>query len=322
MTGPEPRDRDPEIRELAEAGLIENISPAPYREEATEDFGERLEGLLNEDGTLPEGMPGSRNVRGRKRRNLLRIRHQIADRLRARGRNRAADAMLEKRLGSPDATLTLFLTALAEIISRERNLAPMTDDPIFDALAAYLGEGTPGPEPKQVEVGLAAAELLIPTPSCDAVASLPVKDLLEIREKLSGQRRSFRAKIQAQTAAFATLPSEAALRDHLKRFCQEIKDDLDIQREALKASKVKDVWSFFSVTAPASLVVEGVVAASAPIALPLGSIGAVALGVTGWYMNKRRGEETKGHYMLSVEHALRHRKPSAFESALKRLLRR
>jgi hypothetical protein len=230
--------------------------------------------------------------------------------------------MLEKRLGTPDATLTLFLTALAEIIARERNLAHMTDDPIFDELAAYMGEESPGPEPKQVDIGLAAAELLIPTPSAKAVASLSVDGLLEIRKKLSGQRRAFRAKVQAHTAALANLPSEAALRDHLKRFCQEIRDDLEIQREALKASKVKDMWSFLSVTAPASLVVEGAIAASAPIALPLGSIGAVALGATGWYMRKHRGGQRKCHYMLSVERALHHRKPSAFESALKRLLGR
>jgi hypothetical protein len=232
--------------------------------------------------------------------------------------------MTEKELGEPDPTLTLFGTAVADVIARERNLAPMTDDPIFQALSAYLGGArAEREEPKRVEVGLVAAELLVPTPSTQAVGALPVSKLLEVRSKLSKQRRSFREKIQAQTTALGALPSEAALREHLQAFAKEIHGDLEEQREALQASKVKNIWSVVSVTVPASIAAAGVAAATAPIALPFQGIGTVALGVTSWYLKWRRGRSDKGHYMLSVEHALGSGKNhGALESGLNRLMHR
>jgi hypothetical protein len=59
------------------------------------------------------------------------------------------------------------------------------------------------------------------------------------------------------------------------------------------------------VTAPASLAAALSIAAYSPVLGPAGGVGAVALGVTSWFAQKRAGSPSPvSHFLLSVDKAL------------------
>jgi hypothetical protein len=311
----QPND-DPEIQELVEAGLIGNAASSETAAEAVPALGERLEALVERCGGLPESIPPSRVPRGRRPDLVAKRLAEIADELEQNGRKRAAQAIRERS----QQALTIALTVAAQVTAAERHLAVVTDDPMFSAIDTFFGEAKVTNAPETVPAGLAAADLLIPAPSTKALASLPVAELLKIRDKLAPQRRSFREKVEAHTATIAKLPNVEAVREHLKLFAAEIRDNLEAERDAMKEAKVKDDWSLLSVTAPASLAVGMTIAqSSAGMLAPVGGVGALALGVTNWFMQRRKGQKGAGHYMLSLEGELG-RSGRGLETGLNQLL--
>jgi hypothetical protein len=321
-----PRD-DPEIRELMQARLIEDIDPAPFLPAAAEDFGERLESLVCDHAGELSRIPRARYIRGRDSDELVRHRSQVAEAVRAQGRHRAADAIGEGLLEDASATLTVFATALACVVARRRNLSAITDDPTFQATTAYLegAEEGPGREPHDagpVKSGLAAAELLVPTPSPEAVGSLSVERLLAIREHLAGARTAFRTKIEGHVSAIESLPNERAIRDHLKELAEDLHDELEAQRRVMKEANVQGAWSFLSITVRISLAAGVAAALSSPMSWPLEGIGAVAVSLTTWFFARKRAKRDHGHYVLAVENALAGKDRGALEAGLDRLRRR
>jgi hypothetical protein len=316
----QPND-DREIREMVEAGLIGNAAAteSPTRTVA-EALGGRLEDLLDQCGQLPDDIPPSRGLRGRRPELVARRLEEIASELDDLGHRRAATAMREH----PEQALTFAVTVRAHLTASERNLAVVTDDPIYSAVDVYLGEAKVSSDPAKVPAGLAAADLLIPTPSIKALDSLTVPRLLDVRAKLAKQRRAFREKVEAHKTAIAQLEDVDAVREHMKAFASEIREDLEAEREAMREAKVKDDWSLLSVTAPASLAVGITIAGSAgTILAPLGGVGAMALGVSNWFVQRRKGKggAGAGHYMLALEGALG-RSGRGLEAGLNQLLQK
>jgi hypothetical protein len=308
---------DPEIHELVEAGLIEGVEATALTDRVAAIFGDRLEDLLHQRGGMPDSIPRARGLRGRCPELVEKKLKETERTLESQGRRAAAKAIREM----PDQALTLYVTVASHAIAQERTLAPVTDDPIYSAIHTYFGEAKVMLDPKAVPGGLAAADLLVPTPSVDAVASVPVARLLELRNQLAQQRRNFREKVEAYMSSIATLPNIDAVRDHMKEFAVSIRDDLEAQRDAMRAAKAKDDWSLLSVTAPASLAVGVAIAeSSTPVLGPIGGIGAAALGVTNWFFQRRKGYAQGGNYMLLLEEALG-RQGRGLESGLDQLIK-
>jgi hypothetical protein len=298
VSATEPVDDD-EIRELVDAGLIEEIPFSAYNERVAEQYSERLEALLREHGgRLPEGLPSLRGVRGVHPEKEPKMRAAIVELCDARGDRLAAEVTRTK----PNETLALYASLLANEIARDRDLAPVTDEPIFDAVSTFFENERISSDARAVpEVdGHALAELALPMPSLEALKALPVKRLLEIREKYAPQRRRYREKVQARVAEIAKLDSVDALREHLKRFQDEIRDDMVGEREAVKDAKVNERWSLLGVSAPAS-VAAGLTIASASSAVV--GVGAFALTMTSWFAQKRSnlGKEAGSHYLVALE---------------------
>jgi hypothetical protein len=308
---------DPEIHEMVEAGLIEPISIDPFTDEVHRMFGDRFADLLHQRGGFPESVPSARGLRGRSDELIAQHLEKLAGTMEAQGHREVADAV--RRM--PDRALPVVSTFAAYVIAGKRGLAPVTDDPLFSAMETYFAEEKVTNDPTTAPAALAAADLLVPSPSVEALASLSVAQLLEVRDKLAGQRRSFRNKVEAHRAAIAKLPDLDAVQEHVRAFASEIRDDLDAQRDALKQAKVKDDWSYLSVTAPASLAVGMTLGSTAPILGPVAGVGAVALGVSNWYVQRRKGSKGSGNYMLSLQ-AEMGRKGRGLESGLDKLLSR
>ena len=186
----------------------------------------------------------------------------------------------------------------------------MTDDPIFDAVTLCLDHERATEEASALPAadGHAIAELCLPTPSLAAIADLPVDRLLAIRRRHAPQRRHFREAVQTQVAAIAGEPTREAIEERLKALEEAIRDDLEAAREAVKDAKTKDRWSLLGVSAPTSIAAAVSIASSSPVLGPVGGMGTLALGVTSWFMQKKKKKgirTAESHYLLSVDAAVK-----------------
>jgi hypothetical protein len=308
-------DDEPEIQELVAAGLIEKIDFEPLGPRVKRLFGERVADLLRDGEKLPDAVP---RVRGRAADQQATVIDELAREMESQGREGAAEAVRTM----PEQAFALVATLAAHVSACDRALAPVTDDPLFSAIDTYFAEEGITSDPKAAPEGLAEADLLIPTPSVDAMASLPVARLLEIRNTLRRQRRAFRQKVEALKDTIAELPTAEAVREHVTAFAADIRDDLEAERQVMRKAKVKDDWSFLSITVPASLAVGVTLGGpSSPILGPIAGVGAVALSVTNWFVQRQKGQPSSSNYMLSLQTALG-RRGQGLESGLDQLLSR
>jgi hypothetical protein len=294
---------DPEIQQLVEAGAIEEIAPDPRRRQAMPEVAHRLEELIRAlGGRVPAGIPGIGTPRGTSPEREAGVRAEIVEGLRTHPL--ARKAFLE----APDQARALFFVVWLDIVAREKQFAPVTDDPIFDAIKTYLDHDKVTDDPKKVTDtdGHVIAQLSLPTPSLEAIAQLPVKQLLEIRTRYAAQRRHFREQVQQQLTAIAELPTREAIEEQLHAFRDSIHDDLEAAREAVKDARVKERWTMLGISGPASLAAGvSIAAAASPVLGPIGGAGTLALGVTSWFMRQRKGSTLPNNYLLSVDTAVK-----------------
>jgi hypothetical protein len=313
-------DHDPEVRALVEAGLIEDVLVWPYWDKIAPVFGERLERLLRECGRMPAAIPGTTEVRGHTAEQIEQYRARLIEQLQAAGCRRAAEA-LRTHL---EQTLTIYGVVAAEIIARDRDLAPVTDDPIFLAMSTHGQDAEAITKSRPVEEGAIVAELLIPTPSIDAAAALPVPRLLELRKALAKHRRAFREKVEAEANAIAGLPSADAVKHHVQSFARHIHANIEAQRREMRRHHVQGYFSFLRIVAPVSMAAGLAMSAAVPLAGPIGTIGGAAIEATSWYLRHRGAAKHQRHYMLAVEDAMKGTgvPRGALQSGLDRLLGR
>jgi hypothetical protein len=295
-------DDPPEVQELIAAGLIEELSPQASPGQALPEIGKRLEELISAlGGQVPKCVPAIRGLRGTSPEHEQAARAKIVAELQGL-------PLIEKAFAeTPDQARALFLSLWAEMAANEKSFAPVTDDPIFDALTICLESERVSQDPRTITPadGHAIAELSLPTPSLEAIADLSVERLLEVRRRLAPQRRHFREAVQARVAAIAQLPTAKAVQEQLKGLEDEIRDDLQATRDALKDARAKERWSLLGVGAPTSLSVAATIAAFAPVVGHVAGIGTLALGATSWFMLKRKGSRApQNHYLLSLDKSM------------------
>jgi hypothetical protein len=205
-----------------------------------------------------------------------------------------------------EQALTLMITVLADQIAQRHGLATVTDDPLYDGIETYFRVAKVMLDPAGTSAALAAAQMTVPSPCTDSLKSLSVKHLLELRRELAPARRSFRQKIEDRTEAIAGLKDVEAVREHMKSLAEELRDDLEGQRDIIRRSRAKEAWCFLGVRAPASAAVGITLGqAASPVLAPVAGIGAVALSVSNWFMQRRKDQQpTGGHYMFALENAL------------------
>jgi hypothetical protein len=299
---PESRPDDPpEVRELIAAELIEEVSPEAIPGQALPQIGPRLEELIEAlGGHLPKCIPAIRGLRGTPPEREEADRAEIVEALRDYPLTRKAFTE------TPDQARAVFLTLWAEKAANEQIFAPVTDDPIFDAIAICLENERVSQDKRTMTPadGQAIAELSLPMPSVEAIAALPVARLLEIRQKYAPQRRHFRETVQRRVAAIAGLPTAQAIQQHLGDLENEIRDDVDALRKAIKDERASERWSLLGVSAPASLAAALTIVAMTPAVGQVAGMGTLALGATSWFMQKRKGSRApQSHYLLSLERA-------------------
>jgi hypothetical protein len=298
-----PQD-DPEIQQLIAAGLIEEVELEPLGRQALPEIGRRLEDLLRaRGGRLPAGIPGIRGLRGTSSKWEERVRAELLESLRS-------FPLAEKAFAeAPNQAGALFFIFWAEKIARERYFAPVTDDPTFAAITEYFKyEQVTEETPRVTSVDWhAIAVVCLPSPKLDAIAHLSVEQLLDIRRKYAAQRRHFRRTVQARVSEIAQLPTVQAVEEHLRSLREEIREDLQAASEAMKDTKVKERWSLLAVGTPMSVgLALAIAGGTSPVVGSIEGIGAMGLGVTGWFTQKRMASASRERpYLLSLDGALK-----------------
>jgi hypothetical protein len=296
-----PQD-DPEITQLIEAGLIEDRQLEPLGPQIVPEIGERVEELMREHGgELPPGIPEIGHIRGSSVEQEKREHEEILDDLRGYPLAQQAFAQL-------DRACTLLYTFGIEKVANALGFSPVTDDPVFNAIAMYFEHERITQDPRKLTEsdGHAIAQLVIPTPSLQAIAELPIERLLEIRRKCAAQRYHFREQVQSHLAAIAELPTPQAMEESLRAFQHETCDDFEAAREAVRETKARERWALLGISGPASLAAgAGVAAAASPLVGSIEGIGALAFGLTSWFMQKRAGTgASANHYLLALDAAV------------------
>jgi hypothetical protein len=313
---------EPEVRELVAAGLVRELDVTDLVEDGIEIVGARLEQLAREGGgLLPPCIREIEELRGISASYLARGRQRMARHFQERGWHLAARAVVEQ----PHQTSALHSAVFNAVIRRHHHLAPVTEDPIFDAACTYFGQGVLTEQPKDEASGsgLAASQLFVPMPSMEAVAALSVDQLMPIRDQLASARRRFREKVQARIRAIADLPSEYAAREHLRHLAAELRDELEESREVMRHARLQERWALLGVSAPASVSVGMALAGQAiGVAGPLGGVASAVLAVSNWYFQHRRPQhEPSGNYLLSVERAAEGAHGHHLSRAMRRLFK-
>jgi hypothetical protein len=301
-SGSAPRD-DPEIQELTAAGLIEEAWVEPLRRQFTPEFGKHVDRLVRgHHGRLPPGLPRMKPALGDTPELIRKVREQVYDDL--HDYPVARDALWN---GDEDQARSLFWTFFFGKHAKLLGLAPATDEPMFQAIATFFAEEGITADPSRLTQadGSAIAQLCLPAPSIEAIAELPVRRLVEIRQKYAAARGRFRGKVQAQLEAIGELPSSEAIERHLRAFQREIHDDLEASREAVKDSKAKDHWTMLGISAPASLAAGAAIAGGVAV-IPAAEMGTLALGLTSYFVHRQAEKKAaEPHYLLSLETTLK-----------------
>jgi hypothetical protein len=298
-----PRD-PPEIRELVEARLIRDVSPAPFRGPASDVFAPRLEDLLQSRKGKPledEWCAGGSDDDTAQLVHLTQLEHGLTRELEARKLLTAAGQWGRM---SP-AVARLFQITMAIEAAQQLYAAPVTDSPACDAASTYFSVAKVAADPRAVPPdGLRFARLHLPFPAPQTVEAIPIGTILELRSKYWETRRALRETIQQRAGEIAALPSQEAIRRHVEGFARELCGELEIQRAQLRASRVKDVWTVIGVSAPVTAASTAAVASPATVLAAAGTFGTVSIGLLDWYHHRGMRKRNEESYLLTLQRSV------------------
>jgi hypothetical protein len=292
----------PDIAKLVQAGVIQDLSPAPFRNAAADAFGTRLDDLLRSRAGAPIedewscAGPTQQDGSGEQV-HLTELEQGLVRKLESKHLLSAAGEWAQM---SP-AVARLYQITMANEAAQQLFAAPVTDSTRCSVASTYFSSKKLACDPKAVPPdGLQWAQLYTPFPSQEAAGALSVESLLQLRAKYPELRRAFRESVERRTADIATLPSPQAIRAHLEALAHEMEEQLELTRKALRKAKVHDTWSFIGVSAPIAIGAVTALAGAPALLTAVGTFGTVGLGGVDWFLEKKMRSRTEGHYLLSV----------------------
>jgi hypothetical protein len=292
----------PDIHELEAEGLIENVSPAPYRELAKRRFLRRLEHALGRREVLSAS--GNRAWPASRRRYQLvaidKIERGLLQELQAHG----LAAISEDWVTMSSEMADMYLVALANEIARSLHAAPATDTSPDQVPSTFVAQQElSGDRSPEVPIdGYACARMMSPFRAIEG-SSVPTDKILRIRQKCSDQRRAFRELIQERAVAIAALHSTQAIDSHLRDLTFELEGEASAQRRSRTEAYWRDAGRVLGVGAPASIGAVVTLSGAPALVAALGGVGTVAAGITEWIVDRRQARHAV-QYLLCLEGVL------------------
>lgn len=176
------------------------------------------------------------------------------------------------------------------------------------------------------DAGFALARMTVRFPSPAALRNVSTDRLIKLRDQYRQERGRFRLIIHEQGQALVSLPSEAALRDHMSALSTRIEDEIRAQRSLGRELAVGDAWSLLSISVPASLPAMAALAGVEPIIATVAGIAAIGLGGTHWFLERRRKRKDAAadfpwYYLMLMERELSHKdSTNVFNDGLRDLI--
>jgi hypothetical protein len=289
----------PEVRSLVEAGLVEDVSPAPFRDAARARFHPRFAALAkSRNGRFPWSTLERAATVLHPDKLDERLQHELAD----RGLARASGDWLEVE----PQVAALYLTVLAAEAGEHHGTPLTTDAFAIDVAGIYLAtEGEPTP----TSDGSALARTAVRFPAPAALSGVSIDRILKIREKYGLERTRFRELFQATSAELATLSSREAIADHLAVKKANFELELKAQTEILDEARASNVWDFINISTPAAVAAGGALVGASPVVLGIGTAVSLVFGAVNWFGGHRgrkrdAAASTPLHYLIPLAHEL------------------
>ncbi|MFD7847697.1 DUF6236 family protein [Nocardia sp. NPDC059764] len=236
-------------------------------------------------------------------------------------------------VGLHRALARIYLTALADVVSRHRALAPATDD--VDAHSAVgtldrlyellLDEDVEVPAIGDVEgayIHLAVEASIRP----DHIEAVPLSTLISFRERYGGELSAFRAHVASlsdELGTIAALKDPVAAEKHLQSvYNGKTKPQLDELRRALRALGVESGIGLLGIKVDVSKTTAGgLLGVGIATGTPATVVGGAALAV-GSYVADRRRVRRAAHRESPVSYLLAVDKELSGQSLIDRMRRR
>lgn len=301
--GFEPNDSET-VRELVQAGLVEDVPASRYKTLATEQFLSKYNELFNmRNGNDPMGSSHVRDLVSQASDTLVheeKMDHKLIKELEEIGDIQRTGPWLHL----PTQIAGLYMMTLAGEASRNLNTPMLTDSRPLEMGSMYFNtiDGSIKPIPD----GSVFARVMFPFPSQSQLSMVSVEDFMSFRDDKKDERRRFRQEMQAFPSEIEGMQSDEAVRDYLDDKEAKIESMMANHMDAMRQFQVMSAWDFMSISIPASApAILGFLAAGAATG-GIASVGFLTIGILRWY-GKHRVEQQRiiescpYHYLLSLK---------------------
>jgi hypothetical protein len=168
------------------------------------------------------------------------------------------------------ATFALYMTTLANTIAGERQIPMVTDDPAFQPLIQGLQE-----KPIRVEdTGFQLASIVIKSVVPKDIDNIPVKKIIEFRERYSDERHLFYYEVNKLVKDAGGIQNQETLEYFLRERDKDIRIAVRNLERAMKGMKFGTFLGVLSIGAPKVLgPMVGTVVKGGIIAVGYGTVG-------------------------------------------------
>jgi hypothetical protein len=302
--GFQPDDNDDCYRATKEELLL-TTSPTPYLAEAAQRFRAKIPALLEEVSRRGQSFEVEDPVAAARDQNLRIHFEKMEDHLRHfLMREQIIQVEGPWIVSHPDVA-DWYMTCLATVMSEKIGSPVVTDFQRNNAIGEYLTHANPVSSERSSPRGAAMLRLRIPFPDTDATAGVPLREIIEFREKYADQRRNLRDALEELMKDVPTISDQNDLRDHLRDKQARLDKAIQEHRGAADRFYAKTIPSVLQISVPTGPLALGVALHAAPLTLTALGAGAVALLALAWWAKFKDEEATikakPYQYLLTLE---------------------
>ena len=167
-------------------------------------------------------------------------------------------------------TGALYMTFLANYLAKKRRLPVVTDNPLFQPFLQPFEETD---YENRLDVGEALAALVIESVVPEDIENIPIKKILEFRNKYDDERHLFYNEINNLAEELKSIEHPQALQDCLEHKKKSIVLAVNNLKGALKSMKIATTTTLFGLSIPSTMMSESgfVIEAARFVAVAIGT---------------------------------------------------
>jgi hypothetical protein len=221
--------------------------------------------------------------------------------------------VMSEQIGSPVVTDLQKNNAIGEYLTHANPASAETSSDRdtemlrfrIPSIEEYLTHANPASAETSSDRGTAMLRLRIPFPDAEAVARVPLREILEFREKYADERRNLRSIIEDLMKDVHTISDKNELSDHLNDKQSTLDKAIKEHRRAADRFYVKTLPTVLQISAPAGPMALATLLGAPPLTVAVLGAGSVALLAVCWWAKFKDDEaavKAKPYqYLLSLE---------------------